>query len=181
MASFVAGRILTEIGFATILGTVSAMTGTASSIYNLLYGITKYSGPGKSKIINTLIKLDIETTVRLVDSLLKEIPKDKMGSVTIKQSIESLHEIIASIEKELSVIFSRLNYNEKIWLKYWRSYDCSNNLDRLNTYKSILDNRLKIFFDLLNIKHELKLNEQEFTITNTQTKELAVLEQYALN
>jgi hypothetical protein len=156
MATYIAGKIISEIGISALIGTASTVTSTTSSVYGLLYKIARYSGPGRTQIINSIFELDIENSIRIIDSLLREIPKDKIKSLPVIQSIDSLNEIIKTISGELKVIYERLNYNESLWIAgYWRSYDCSKNIKRLKVYNEILEKRRKILFDVLQIKHEI--------------------------
>jgi hypothetical protein len=160
MATILAGKIISEVGITTLIGTASAITNTSSTICSYLYSIMRYSGPKKSQIITIIFELDIENTIRIVESLLKEIPKEKMDSLPVLQSVDSLHDIIKIISDELKVIYERLNYNEKLLFgSYFRSYDCSKNLKRLKTYNEILDKRRKILFEILQIRGELQNNK----------------------
>lgn len=167
MAS-IAGKIISEIGIGALIGTLSAFTSTSSNIYNLLYSITKYTGPNKVYIINTIFKLDIENTIKVTESLLQEISKNNINSMPVLQSIDSIHSIIKTISKELKIIYEKLKYNESLWLaSYWRAYDCTSNLERLKTYSEILDKRKRILFEVLQIKHDL------ITTTNTIKNEFS--------
>jgi hypothetical protein len=159
MATLFAGTIISEVGFTALLGTASALTSTSSGVYKLLYGIMRYSGPNKTNIITTIFELDIENTIRIIESLLREIPKDKINSLPVLQAIDSLHDMIKTISNELKIIYERLKYNESLWMgTYWRAYDCTNNLKRLKTYSEILDKRKKIFFEVLQVQKELLTN-----------------------
>jgi hypothetical protein len=159
MATYIITKLISEIGISALIGTATSLSNTSSSIYTILYKITNYSGPGKTHIINTIFELDMENSIRIIDSLLKEIPKDKINSLPVIQSIDSLNDIIKTISEELKVIYQRLHYNESLWVaSSLRSFDCTKNLNRLKIYNNILEKRRKILFDILQIKHEISEN-----------------------
>ena len=150
------GKIITEVGFTALLGTATALTSTSANVYTLIYNIVKYSGPNKVNIITSINKLDIENTLKITELMLREIPKEKIRSNSVMQGVESIYEIIKKIEQELRSIYTKLKYNEKLWiLNYWKAYDCSTHLQKLQTYNEILEKRKKLLYEILQIKNDI--------------------------
>jgi len=152
-----AGKIITTIGINAVCASITTITSAARNIYDVIGGISKSKTPGQKNVVDLLEKLDLEETVKIVDSMLKEISREKISSKTLMLCLDVLTDILKKIEAELQNIDKMLRYNGSLWvLSTFRSYDCSSNMAKIEEYKNVLDSRLKRFIDLLQIKEEFK-------------------------
>jgi hypothetical protein len=104
-----------------------------------------------------------------LEKYLKELNL-KNKSRTMEQCINSLKECIVDIEKELSVIHEKLAYNSTVkYLTYFRTYKFVSSIDNLTMLKNQLDNRTKLFFEILKSNNILVNN------INTLDPEISVI------
>jgi hypothetical protein len=151
------GKIITTIGINAVCASITTITSAAKNIYDVIGGISRSKTPEQSNVMDLIVSLDLEQTIKEVESLLKEIPKDKMNSKTLQLCLDGLTDILKKIEMELHRIDGMLRYNNTLWfLKTFRAYDCSQNMEKVKELSNILDKRLKRFFYILENKTELK-------------------------
>jgi hypothetical protein len=152
--AFIGGHIITTLGFNAILSSITTMTNTTKNIYNLINSIKFID---KTNILKDIHDMDIENTVVIIENMLQEIPKEKICSKTISLCLESINEIVEDIEKDFEIIKSNIEYNNSLWyLKNYRSRDNLKNIENLKINKKILDYRLKLLFELLQITFDIK-------------------------
>jgi hypothetical protein len=156
MTSTFAGKIITNIGIGAICVSISTITSTAKGIYDIFGGISRSRAPGQINVTELVNKLDLITTVKIVESILKELPKDKITSRSLLFSLDSLSNITKKIEYEFYEINEILKYNDSLWIfTSYRSNSCHTNMNKLEDYNKILRYRFKSLIYLLKIKHEL--------------------------
>jgi len=160
-----ASKIITTIGINAVCSSITTITSAARSIGEVINGISRSSTPDKKNVIDLLNRLDLEETIKVVDSMLKEISRDNLESNTLQLCLDSLIDILKKIEFELKRIDYMLKYNSNIWiLSSFRSHDCTSNMKKIEEYKNILDVRLKRFVNMLKIKEEFSKNETKSTV-----------------
>ncbi len=151
---------------------ISSITTTAKTIINILNDLSSSIKIPDIKL--SLNKLDLNTKVKIIDALLKEIKYVELDSVNL--ALISIKEILFNIEYELFRMENRTRYNNSLYvMSYMRSYNLNNHIDKLTEYNSILDVRLKLFFDILNIKNYLtstKSKDQPPSYTNDKFEEI---------
>lgn len=151
-----AKKIITTIGINAVCSSITTISSASKNIYDIISGFSKNKTPAQTDLNELITRLDIEESVKITESLLKEVSRDKMSSNTILLCLDSLSDIIKKIECELHNIDKMMRYNKTlIFLQSFRCYDCSSNMKKLEEHKNILETRLKRFINLLNIKDEL--------------------------
>jgi hypothetical protein len=143
------------------------VSSSAQGIYSLMSNITSFTT--YPNIVMALKSLDIEASIKVLEKYLKELNL-KNKSRTMEQCINSLKECIVDIEKELSVIHEKLAYNSTVkYLTYFRTYKFVSSIDNLTMLKNQLDNRTKLFFEILKSNNILVNN------INTLDPEISVI------
>lgn len=141
------------------LGTISTLINSISSlsmnIYSLSSSIKLSKNTYHSEIINLLIRTDLESTIKLLDSIITEIPHFYNSSISILISLKNVQEIIIQIELLLKQIHVKMNYNNNIYLlKNLRSYSFSDELKNLEILIEVLEKRKDNLFKTLEVfKH----------------------------
>lgn len=123
------------------------VSSSAQGIYSLMSNISSFTT--YPNVIIALKSLDLEASIRVLEKCLKEL-NIKNKTKTIEESINSLKECIIEIEKELSIIHEKLSYNSTIkYISFLRSYKFTSSIENIKILKNQLDNRTKLFFDIL--------------------------------
>lgn len=141
------------------LGTISTLINSISSlsmnIYSLSSSIKLSKNTYHAEIINLLIRTDLETTIKLLDSIITEIPHFYNSSMSILISLKNVQEIIIQIELLLKQIHDKMNYNNNIYLlKNLRSYSFCDELKNLEILIEVLEKRKDNLFKTLEVfKH----------------------------
>lgn len=141
------------------LGTISTLINSISSlsmnIYSLSSSIKLSKNTYHSEIISLLIRTDLESTIKLLDSIITEIPHFYNSSISILISLKNVQEIIIQIELLLKQIHVKMNYNNNIYLlKNLRSYSFSDELKNLEILIEVLEKRKDNLFKTLEVfKH----------------------------
>lgn len=126
------------------------LTSTSGSICNMLVRLTAYDQPYAQDVVTKLNKIDLKFTVNILEQLVKE-NIDKDISVSVKQALLGVNDILLTIYNELREIQISLDKHEKKYFYKWRCFDCKCNINVIESHKRILDNRYKILIDLLKI------------------------------
>ena len=141
------------------LGTISTLINSISSlsmnIYSLSGSIKLSKNTYHSEIINLLIRTDLESTIKLLESIITEIPHFYNSSMSILISLKNVQEIIIQIEGILKQIHDKMNYNNNIYLlKNLRSYSFCDELKNLEILIEVLEKRKDNLFKTLEVfKH----------------------------
>lgn len=132
---------------------ISKFSSSAQGVYSVMSNISSFTT--YPSVINALKELDIEASVRILDKMIKEL-NIKNKTKTIDESIMLLKEVIMNIENELNIIHQGLAYNATLYyLKYFRSYNFKESIEKIRVLKIQLDNRTNIFFKVLRNNNEL--------------------------
>jgi hypothetical protein len=128
---------------------IKTITGTSQTIYEIFGYINRMKGMKSKQVIKKMDALDLESCLRIVESLLKEIDKTNMTN-TLILCLSSLNEMINYIHYEIKTINKKISDNKKIYiLKYFRGQDFTENLNNLENYKLLLNERLNRLMKLL--------------------------------
>lgn len=161
------GYVATKIGMSAIISTITTIKHTTSSIYDIMSSIPTFETPSTEKVTEHLRELDLEITIKVIEEMLHEIPKEKIHSKAVQICLNSLKQIVNQIETKLIKLRDVLKYNESLWiLKSFRANDCKQTLNDLTKCKHVLDNRRKLLFELLQIKFDLKSEDIEMESHN---------------
>jgi len=150
----VATHIITSIGFTALLNTASSITNTSQNVYKILQTMSS----SDAEITKEISQLDFEATIKVLNELIKKIELDE-NDAALSECVQSLRDIIFKIEGELNKIHKILEYNNDIWfMKKFRKYDCLDSLNKLKTYKKILDSRMKLMKEITKIERCMNKN-----------------------
>lgn len=147
--------VMSSVGVSVL---TTAVTKTATGVYALLGGIHKSSNNNTIKI--RLETLDLETKIKTIDLFLKEIDTEKISNIeSLSACLQSLHEIIGKIETELKIISDKIKYNNSLYLSIsWRKYTCNSNFPNLERYKKTLDERIDLFFKIMQLVGSVRVH-----------------------
>ena len=129
---------------------ITSITTISTNIITLVGFISNYPTNIKPDIVKILIKLDIEKKILLLHSIIEEIPKFYEVSESIIIALKNVEEIVEKIEKELQNIQEKLIYNSNLFMRF-RSYDFTDNIESIETYAHILENRKEDLFRTLTV------------------------------
>lgn len=150
-------HVVTNIGASALIAAISAIISTSQNIYAILNKISLSNSQRKDYVYNHIKKLDLNDTIKIMNSMLEEFSKEKKYSKTILLCLESITNIISEIEFELVKLEGMISYNDTLLVfKKVRSYDCSNILQNLTDCKRILDNRRKLLSECLQLDYDVK-------------------------
>jgi len=137
----------------TAAGTIiNSITTLSTNVFTLMGYIKLSPHIAQSDIMKVLSKSDIETTIRLLQSIISEIPHYYNNSASVVIALKNVQEIIANIEEELKDIHNKIIYNSNLYLmSNIRSYDFKTNLDSIEIKVSILDRRRDNLFKTLEV------------------------------
>ena len=140
--------IIRTIGMNFIIKTI---TTTTTSICNLIQYISERYAT--KDIIETLKSIDIDYSVNIIEQLVAEQEKDETP-ISVKMALVGVNEILDDIHVELNKIKETIDYHESKWFSKWRTFDCSNHVSLIKSYKIKLDRRYKKLIELLQIYHK---------------------------
>lgn len=162
ISALVGGKVLTALSVNIVATSINTITTASSNIYNIFHSLNSYSCQDDKCLIDTIKTLDIELTIQIIDNMLLEINCEKYDSTTMQSIIVALKFIIKDIEEELVHFSNNLAYNNSLWVgKYWRSYDCSEHIKKITCYNNVLQNRFKLFTDLIKLDYVKKIKNEE--------------------
>ena len=169
--------VIGAIGITAATTVINSITTLSSNVFTLMGYIKLSPHILQSDIIKILNKSDIETTIRLLQSIISEIPQYYNNSTSVVIALKNVQEIIANIEEELKDIHNKILYNEKLYImSNIRSYDFKSNLESIEVKVAILDRRRDNLFKTLEVFKNF--DNMTKTITeNTENKENIIDEQ----
>lgn len=143
------------LSLGTITGLINSVSTLSINIYSLSGSIKLSKNTFHTNIIDLLIRSDLESTIKLLESIITEIPHFYNSSMSILISLKNVQEIIIQIEGILKQIHDKMNYNNNILLlKNFRSYSFSDELKNLEILIQVLEKRKDNLFKTLEVfKH----------------------------
>jgi ABC-type transporter Mla subunit MlaD len=145
--------IVGAIGFTAATTIINSISSLSSNIYFLINHIKINKSIYHNDIFKQIVKTDIEATIRLLQSIITEIPKYfNNNNLSIVIALKNVQEIIAQIEFELTEIHNKVKYNNTLYVFVnLRSYDCKEELDKIDTLINILEKRRDNLFKTLEL------------------------------
>lgn len=140
-------------------------SGIVNAIGGATYTASKLVAMGRSRdttkeIALWISRLDLENKLSLIKTLVNEYIKGgftEKNSI-ISQSINNLEEVINNIKRTLEEIeYKQLKYLNS-WLRRWRTNDIKIELENLEVYSQILEDRFRY---MVNILFVIKLMENK--------------------
>lgn len=154
------------LSLSTLSSLINSVSTLSLNIYSLSGSLKLSKNTYHSEISHLLIKTDLDSTIKLLDSIITEIPHFYNSSMSILISLKNVQEIIIQIEYVLKQIHDKTKYNNNIFLlKNWRSYSFSNELNNLELLIHVLEKRKDNLFKTLEI---FKHCERKNKISDTQ-------------
>jgi len=152
------------------IGTITSLVNSVSTLSMNVYGLAGSLKISKnilhSEIIDLLIRTDLESTIKLLESIITEIPYFYNSSMSILIALKNVQEIVINIEAALKSIHDKTNYNKSIYvLKNWRSYTFADELKNLDILISVLEKRRDNLFKTLEV---FKHCERKKNLENTK-------------
>lgn len=153
---YIAGAVIAKnIGIELTLKCISTLTASSHGIYSLLKNI---GSTGDADITTILKQLDLEVSVKILETLIKDLAFEIRiyHSQTLSLCVQELKNCVEQIESELKTIKNRLDYNNSLWVfKSMRSYGFIDSIKNITIFKSNLENRKRLLFDVLKVNNHL--------------------------
>ncbi len=140
ISSIVASRILYP---ELIIKTVTSLSSISTNIIKSVHYLATISKDDLD-LQNLLIKSDIIQDISIIKSFIEEKKFDN-ESHTILACINNLNETLVELETNIHSITEKLHYHEKLWFRYFRSY----NIEKEKELIPILIEKLRHRFNLL--------------------------------
>jgi len=141
-----APRIITTVGTDIAIRT---LTTTTSSIGSLITYLTT-NNKSSFDINNTLVSLDLEFTISIIENVVKEYDEKELNE-PLKKALLGVHEILELIHKELNIIKEAIEYHNSKYFKNWRSFSWSGNTEAIKQHNNTLKSRYSMLLELLKI------------------------------
>jgi len=154
--------VIGTIGMVTATSVVNSITTLSSNVFTLVSHIRITKNIHQNDIIKILNKTDIEATIKLLQTIISEIPEYYNNSYSVVIALKDVQDIISSIEEELKDIHNKITYNSNIYfMANWRSYDCKDNLDSIEIKVAVLDRRRDNLFRILEVFKNLNITHDD--------------------
>lgn len=148
-------HILTLIGVDITCRMINSITSSAKTVYSVINTIR--DDGTHIEITDYLRDIDIEITIRTIETLIKELDINQHNSESINLCLSNLNDIVSEFHKELADIHEKITYNNSLWvLKRVRKWDFIENMKRIDKMNDTLHNRWKLLRDVLSIKEAMK-------------------------
>lgn len=135
--------------FSTVINSISTLS---LNIYTLTTNIKLSKNIYHMDIKEILMKTDLGATIKLLQTIIIDIPLYYNDNESVIIALKNMQEIISYIEKSLININSKIEYNNSIYLmKNFRSHDFKNEIKELEIYISILEKRRDNLFKTLEL------------------------------
>jgi len=139
-------NFMNSVGVEVIGKAVNVTTGSIGSLVSQLMHSKE---PDVVHIQKTLEEIDMEFKISVLEELIKE--QHGVAPISLKKALLGVSDVLVKIDAELKTIKQALDYHQTKYFKNWRSFDCSCNIQTIKHHSRILDERSKVFTDLLKI------------------------------
>lgn len=157
-----AAAVIGTLGMVTATSAINSITTLSSNIFTLVGYLRLTHNVHHIDIVKILNKTDIEATIKLLQTIISEIPEYYNSSLSVVEALKNVQEIIGQIEDELKEIHKKITYNSSLYfLLTWRSYDCRENLDSIEIKVNILDRRRDNLFKILEVFKNLEITQKK--------------------
>lgn len=157
-----AATVIGTLGMVTATSAINSITTLSSNIFSLVSYLRLTHNIQHTDIIKILNKTDIEVTIKILQTIISEIPEYYNSSLSVVESLKNVQEIIGQIEDELKEIHKKITYNASLYFfSSWRSYDCRENLNSIETKVIILDRRRDNLFKILEVFKNLEIQQKK--------------------
>ena len=140
------------LSLGAVTSVINSISTLSINIYSLAANIKLNKNVYQQDITDVLCRTDLEATIKLLQSIIIEIPQYYNDSMSIVIALKNMQEIIAEVESELKCIHDKLVYNNTIYLmKNWRSYDFKPELRKLENNIAVMEKRRDNLFKTLEV------------------------------
>jgi hypothetical protein len=157
------------LGIGAVASIVNSLSTLTLNVYSLSSSIKLSKNIFHDDIKDVLVKTDLEANIKLLHSIIAEIPQYYiLDNISIIIAFKNVQEIIVQIEEELNKINDQINYNNNLYvLKNARSYDFKPELRRLEAYVEVMEKRkINLFKTLELFKNCSKSDEPNKKLLN---------------
>lgn len=147
-------HVIGLISLSATAGVINSITNASSSVFGLLNYIQLTKNSNTSELCNFLVKSDIDTTLKLLHSIITELNTNQtiQFNAPILLALENINDSIGNIEAELVDIRQKIEYNNSLYvLTNMRGYDCTVNLKNMERGVAILEKRRKNLFHTIRL------------------------------
>lgn len=171
--------LIASLSITAMMGTASAATSLINGLYSLRERVTNSSDTGVTDIRRLIESHDLKNKITIMAMFIKEIELDKMKNQSIKMSIDSIHDAIKEIERELQNIQYRIDYNDNIYFGMggFRLYRFNNSYKRLESKIKILNTRYDTLKTLFSLK-DLMINNDQGNLNMIESENVKRLEDF---
>jgi len=145
---------------------IKGVTATTSSVIGAVGSIMGNDQPGLEEVKSKLEELDLKHTVSVIEELVKEQNDLEDMKNSVKKAIIGVNMILKKIEDELNIVQEAVKYHQTKYFNYYRSFDCSCNMETIEKHKKILDIRYRQLIDLL-VLYKTGSNKSKNTVKTT--------------
>lgn len=141
------------VGLATTLSKdllFKAVYSTSIGIVTTCKYMVESDKPYMKDVLKVLKRLDIQAKIDVLHDFIKE-QENKHIPNSVHKSLINVSETLDNVHKELNFINNKIKDHKEKYFISWRTLDCTEHLAMLEYYNKILDNRVKLMFDLLKI------------------------------
>lgn len=122
---------------------------TTSSIGGLVSHFMKMDQPDIMDFKKTLEEIDLDFKISVLEELVKE--QTGQAPISVKKALFGVNDVLVKIDAELKTIKDAFEYHQTKYLNGWRRFDCSCNVETIKKHSRLLDDRSRVFTDLLKI------------------------------
>jgi hypothetical protein len=150
------------LGIGAVASIVNSISTLTLNVYSLSSSIKLSKNIFQDDIKDVLVKTDLEANIKLLHSIIAEIPQYYiLDNISIIIAFKNVQEIVVQIEEELNKINQQINYNNNLYvLKNARSYDFKTELRRLEAYVEVMEKRKNNLFKTLELFRNCSKNEE---------------------
>lgn len=153
--------VIGALGANLTLGLISGVSGTAKSVYDLIFTIKNRTNNGAEEIKQMIQEIDLEGKIKTTQLFLSEIKIDNDTPYTVIYCADRINDAIASIVDELNKIYQRMQYNNNIWIgSSVRAYKFHNCALRIKARLDVLDERKRSLIDILLVQDKMYKNDK---------------------
>ena len=105
---------------------------------------------------NIIEKIDLNKKLNIIENFMNIIPKEYENIKCVSTSLNSLHEIVIKLYDELAKINYIIEQHKEKWFNYYRKPNYHIELDNIQKYKLIMDDRFDTLLKLINKINFLK-------------------------
>jgi exonuclease VII small subunit len=171
--------VIGALSFGTLTTVINSISTLSLNIYTLTTNIKLSKNIYHTDIKEILMKTDLGATIKLLQTIIIDIPLYYNDNESVFIALKNMQEIISNIEKSLRDINSKIEYNNRIYLmKNFRSYDFKSELRKLETLVNILEKRRDNLFKTLElfkntIKNDIP-NQKLLTIAHLDDEKIDI-------